>query len=137
MAAKRRKVKGRAEKGRFLAIPYNVWLHHDFVSSSPKATKLLIDLYGQYNGSNNGDLILTKDFLKTRGWNSVSQIYKARDELLERGLIVVARQGGRNRCSLYAVTWKNIDECKGKLDINSTVANYRVFNALVPNMRAA
>tara|TARA_R110001599_G_scaffold343241_1_gene565707 strand:- start:1415 stop:1828 length:414 start_codon:yes stop_codon:yes gene_type:complete len=135
MAAKRSKVKGRSESGRFFAIPYNVWAHHDFASLSPKATKLLIDVLGQYNGKNNGDMILTKAFLKTRGWNSVSQIYKARDELLEKELIVLTRQGGRNRCSLYAFTWRNIDECKGKLDINPTVASYRVFNVLAPNTR--
>jgi len=131
------KSKNRLNKGRFLGIPHNVWLHCDFIGLSPVALKLLIDILGQYNGSNNGDLVITRSFLKTRGWNSVSQIYKARDELVEKGLVVLARQGGRNRCSLYAITWKNIDECKGKIDIKATVGSYRVFNSLVPHIRAA
>ncbi|SVB86360.1 uncharacterized protein METZ01_LOCUS239214, partial [marine metagenome] len=29
-------------------------------------------------------------------------------------------QGGLNKCSLFALTWFQIDECKGKLDIKST-----------------
>jgi len=131
------KSKGRLGKGRFLGIPHNVWLHQDFISLSPVALKLLIDILGQYHGGNNGDLVITRSFLKMRGWNSVSQTYKARDELVEKGLILLARQGGRNRCSLYAITWKNIDECKGKIDIKPTVGSYRVFTGLVPYTRAA
>ena len=137
MAATLLKSKGRSGKGRFLGIPHHVWLHEDFISLSPVALKLLVDILGQYNGNNNGDLVITRSFLKTRGWNSVSQIYKARNELVDKELIVLARQGGRSRCSLYAITWKNIDECKGKIDIKPTVGSYRVFNVLVPNTRAA
>ena len=45
---------------------------------------------------------------------------KAKNELIERGFIAVSRQGGRNKCSLYAVTWQPIDDCKGKLDIGAS-----------------
>ena len=41
-------------------------------------------------------------------------------ELEEKGLIRVSRQGGRNQCTLYAITWQPIDDCSGKLDINAT-----------------
>jgi len=33
---------------------------------------------------------------------------------------VQTRQGWNNHCSLYAVTFHPIDECGGKLDINSS-----------------
>jgi|TARA_B100001971_G_scaffold150400_1_gene139529 hypothetical protein len=58
--------------------------------------------------------------MRNRGWNSSDQLHKAKNELLERGLILVSRQGGRNKCSLYAVTWQPIDDCKGKLDIGAS-----------------
>ena len=34
---------------------------------------------------------------------------------------IVSRMGGRNTCSLYALTFQAIDECKGKLDISSSI----------------
>jgi hypothetical protein len=58
--------------------------------------------------------------MKKRGWNSSDQLFKAKDELTDRGLIMVSRQGSRNQCNLYAVTWQLMDECKGKLDIAPT-----------------
>jgi hypothetical protein len=41
-------------------------------------------------------------------------------ELVHFGLIEMTRQGGLNRCSLYALTWRPIDDCKGKLDCAAT-----------------
>jgi hypothetical protein len=41
---------------------------------------------------------------------------------LAHGFIEQTRQGGKNQCSLYAVTWLAIDECNGKLDVNPTRA---------------
>jgi hypothetical protein len=58
--------------------------------------------------------------MRNRGWNSSDQLQKAKNELIERGFIAVSRQGGRNKCSLYAITWQPIDDCKGKLDIGAS-----------------
>jgi len=55
--------------------------------------------------------------LKERGWRSKGTLARAIDELKGRQWIIVSRQGGRNQCSLYALTFQAIDECKGKLDI--------------------
>jgi hypothetical protein len=44
-------------------------------------------------------------------------LHKAKNELIEKDVIIVTRQGGLNKCSLYAVTWFQIDECNGKLDV--------------------
>tara|TARA_B100000809_G_scaffold163972_1_gene161328 strand:+ start:523 stop:870 length:348 start_codon:yes stop_codon:yes gene_type:complete len=94
--------------------------HENFRTLSTRATKLLIDIAAQYRGSNNGDLCAPFRLMKQRGWRSSDQLYKARDELLDRELIVVSRQGGRNRCTLYALTWLSVDDCDGKLDINAS-----------------
>jgi hypothetical protein len=103
-----------------VSLPHSVLKHPAFATLTPRATKLLIDLATQYRGKNNGDLSMPLSQMRNRGWNSSDQLQKAKNELIERGFIAVSRQGGRNKCSLYAVTWQPIDDCKGKLDINST-----------------
>ena len=117
---RRRKAKGRASSGSFVSFPHSVLKHPAFATLTTRATKLLIDLATQYRGKNNGDLSMPLSQMRNRGWNSSDQLHKAKNELLERGLILVSRQGGRNKCSLYAVTWQPIDDCKGKLDIGAT-----------------
>lgn len=92
----------------------------EYAELSPRAVKLLIDLYCQFRGVNNGDFCATFKVMKQRGWSSNDQLHKALHELLDAGWIVVTRQGGRRVCSLYAVTFLPIDECSGKLDINPT-----------------
>lgn len=133
MSRSRSKYFNRSDKVRFVGIPHNVWSHQDFRNLSPKATKLMLDIYGQYNGKNNGDFEMTKKTMFERGWNSMSQLYKAREELIEKELVIQTRQGGKNRCSLYAVTWRNIDECNGKLEVRPTNGNVRIFHDRVPN----
>jgi hypothetical protein len=59
--------------------------------------------------------------MKKRGWKSSDQLNRAKKELLRSGLVVVSRQGGRNKASLYALTWFPIHECKDKLDIQPTI----------------
>ena len=44
------------KKGTFLSLPHDVMDHHDFLSLTSRACKLLLDLGRQYNGFNNGDL---------------------------------------------------------------------------------
>ena len=117
---RRRKAKGRASSGSFVSLPHSVLKHPAFATLTPRGTKLAIDLATQYRGKNNGDLSMPLSQMRSRGWNSSDQLQKAKNELIERGFIVVSRQGGRNKCSLYAVTWQPIDDCKGKLDIGAS-----------------
>jgi hypothetical protein len=117
---KRLRAKGRSTTGSFLSLPHALLNSTSFSSLSPRATKFLIDIAAQYKGTNNGDLCAPLSLMKKRGWNSSDQLFKAKDELIDRGLIMVSRQGGLNQCNLYAITWQPIDECKGKLDIAPT-----------------
>jgi len=117
---KRLRFLGRQTTGSFLRLPHDL-LGHDSISTlSPRATKLLIDVATEYNGCNNGDLCAPLSVMRKRGWKSSDQLFKARKELLDRGLILTSRQGGLNKCSLFALTWFQIDDCKGKLDTPST-----------------
>ena len=117
---KRRRNMGRQTTQPFLSLPHNVLDHDSFRTLSPRATKLLIDIAAQYRGCNNGDLCAPLSVMRKRGWKSSDQLFKARKELLDRGLVLTSRQGGLNKCSLFALTWFQIDDCKGKLDIQST-----------------
>ena len=116
----RARTKGRRESGSFLAIPHAVLNCHNYQQLSHKARSMLLELGRQYKGSNNGDLSATWNQLKVRGWRSKGTITSALKELEHFGFIIKSRQGGRRRCSLYAITWKAIDDCNGKLDIPAT-----------------
>jgi hypothetical protein len=118
---KRRRITGRQTTNSFLSLPHHVLNHENFRCLSPRATKLAIDIAAQYRGNNNGDLSATLSLMRDRGWNSSDQLDKAKKELVRKDVIRVVRQGGLNKCNLYALTWFPIDECNGKLDIASTI----------------
>lgn len=117
---KRCKAKGRRESGTFATLPHNVIRSANWQRASGNAIKLAIDLLAQFNGKNNGDLAAPFSTMKKRGWKSSGTLKRAEREALHYGLIEKTRQGGLNRCNLYAVTWKPIDDCKGKLDVAPT-----------------
>lgn len=108
------------EKGGFVRIPHVVLRSVGFSKLSAHATKLIMDLLSQFIGTNNGDLVAAYSVMKKRGWRSKGTLNRALKELLEAGFIEVSRQGGKHKCSLYAVTFYKVDYCKGKLDISPT-----------------
>ena len=120
MSRNRLKSKGRRDRGSYVQLPHEVLNHQNFTGLSGNAVKLLLDLYSQYRGKNNGDLSAPWSRMSKRGWRSKGTLHRAIKELLTFGWIKISRYGGLNRCSLYAVTFKAVDECGGKLDIPST-----------------
>ncbi|RDH84508.1 MAG: hypothetical protein DIZ80_03240 [endosymbiont of Galathealinum brachiosum] len=120
MAKNKIKAKNRKESGSFSLIPHTVTNSENYRSLSAKAVKLLIDTIARYNGSNNGDFDYSYKNMRKWGWNSNDTILKAKNELLLKGWLVLTRQGGRNKCNLYALTIWSIDECHGKLDRSAT-----------------
>lgn len=117
----RERCKGRRSVHTFVQLRHDVLRHDNFKTLSGNATKLLIDIVGQYNGKNNGDFQATWSFVRTRGWRSKGTLSRALKELLSRGWIVKTRAGGKHKAVLYAVTWLSIDECDGKLQVAPTV----------------
>lgn len=120
MPRSRRKHTGRVEKGTFTAFPHALERSANWQKCGGTAIKLLHFLAGQYNGSNNGDFSAALS-QKPAGLTSSATLDRALTELEHYGFIVMTRQGGRNKCSLYAVTWHAIDYCSGKLEISTTV----------------
>jgi hypothetical protein len=120
MSASRRKMMGRAEAGGFLRLPHAVMESPNYLALSAHAVKLLLDLGLQFRGANNGDLSAAWKLMQARGWRSRDTLGRALAELLHFGLIEKTRQGGLNQCSLFALTWLAVDECRGKLDVPAT-----------------
>lgn len=116
VARSRQRLTGRREQGSFSAWPHECANHPNFLSLSVYAKALLLCLIGQYKGNNNGDLDVTFHRMSRQNWRSRNTVEKARSELEQRGWIVRTRQGWRHSCSLYALTFKPIDVCGGKLD---------------------
>ena len=119
----RRKSKYNAERGEaggFVSFYHCVLSSQAVINLSAYGTKLLVDLLSQYKGNNNGDLCAPCSILQQRGWRSKGTLSKAIKELIEAGLIETSRQGGRHQCSLFALSFYAVDECKGKLDIAAT-----------------
>lgn len=114
------KHKGRAESGTFTAIPHSVQDSPNWRACRGSAIKLLCALIRQYNGRNNGDLCACMTILKPLGWSSPETVHYALRELLHYGLIKLTRQGGLHAASLFALTWRAIDECGGKLECAAT-----------------
>jgi len=113
--------KGRRNTAQFISIPHTCLDHPNFTRLSTKAIRLLIDVTRQYNGFNNGDLSITFSKLKKRGWKSEGTLNRAKKELLHFQWITRTRVGPTIRSTiLYALTFHNIDYCKGKLDVKPT-----------------
>ena len=122
MPRDRVKSTGRRNGPSFVAIPHALWECDNFKRLSARALKLLIDMYGNYNGKNNGDFCATISIMRKRGWKSKQTLALALDELLHYGLILCTRIGNSEtkRAYLYGVTFQPINECEGKLDIAPT-----------------
>ena len=115
MKKQKRVKKEHDENGQFFALPHILLDHPDYLSLSWSAQSLLTHMGRYYNGNNNGDLSIPISLMLKRGW-SRGTLEGAKNELLIKDWIRRTRQGGKNKCSLYALSWKPLDDCKGKLD---------------------
>jgi hypothetical protein len=99
--------KGRRDYGRYYNVPHSVTDTPAYRSLSACALKLWHDLMLQYDGKNNGRIDAILNRLENRGWKN-GTLYRALDELQEKGLIAKTRQGGigamKKVCSLYRFT---------------------------------
>lgn len=116
----------------FTSLPHGLQDCYNFNMLTPIALKLLINISRQYNGYNNGDLCCTFSVMKKHGWKSKATLDDARDCLVHYGMITLARQGGRNKCSLFAITWQKIHDHFGKLDVPSTTRASGEWKTEVP-----
>lgn len=121
MAASRQRTKNRSPGGSFVAVPKQILESSEYALLSSHEVKLLMDMLAQYNGKNNGDLTAAWSVMKNCGWRSKGTLNRAVRGLLQSSFIMKTRQGGKHKASLYAVTFRAIDECKGKIEVKATV----------------
>ena len=118
----------------FAGIPRMVMQSKDYRNLSGNAIKLLLALCYQYRGHSNGNLNAAWSVMREQfGFRSQETLNRAKKELISAGMIVETRTprflnpGGQ--CALYALTWKNIDDCPGRrLEIKPTTRARRDFN---------
>ena len=119
MASRKKAKRLESVTGGYTAIPWIVLDSVAFMGASDKAKSLLYALMRQHNGSNNGRLHLAKAWLYKHGWTCDESNRKARNELIERGLIIQTKQGGLNLgANLFALTWFDISNYV-ELDISA------------------
>jgi hypothetical protein len=114
------KAKCRAGTHTFVQFPHRLLSHPRFNALSAIAKEALLFLASQYKGHNNGDLTIAFKVAKAAGIQSNGSLRRGTLELIEVGFAIQTRQGGRNRCSLFALAWFPIDDCDGKLDVPAT-----------------
>lgn len=134
------KSKSRRESGDFILVPKHILESQEYAALTPRAVKLLFDLFVQFNGKNNGDFTAAWVVMRRRGWGSKAMLYRSLKELLDAGWIVLTRRGGkaqlgaRRICSLYGVTWKPIDPCDGKIEIQPTRVPLNAWRKIGPHV---
>lgn len=102
------------DAGGFVAMPWVVLDSPAYQSLSHPARGLLMEFARQYVRDNNGRLLASVAYLKTRGWKSCSVIDRAKKELIEAGFIYETAKGQRpSKASWYAVTWATLDHING------------------------
>lgn len=121
----------RSTKQSYAGIPRIVMDSPDYINLSGNAVKLLLELSRQYKGKNNGDLTMADSILKHRGLGK-NVVARCKAELLAANLIIQTRTGRflnpGGVPALFALTWRPIDDCGGKLEVSSTTTPPRKFS---------
>ena len=130
---KRAKHTGRGKENSFLRLPHFLLDSDEFAALSGNAIKLLLDAAKEFKGANNGNISLAWSRLSTRGWVSQGTAHRAKQELLQAGWLICTRQGGKHRCSLFALSWEPIDDCSKYVQLE--VGPERVASHLWKNQK--
>lgn len=91
---------------RMVTLPWEVVESIAFISLSPLAVKLLLDLALQHDQNKSGHVCATWRWLATRNCPSERAVAKAIRELITNGLILEARKRQRpGTAALYRLGW--------------------------------
>lgn len=88
----------------FTALRHDVINSPEYLALSLSAKSVFIHLLAKYNRINNGDISAPQNRAKEEFNLSSRGLKKALEELINANFIEVTRQGGKNQCSLYAIT---------------------------------
>ncbi|HMM76151.1 MAG TPA: hypothetical protein PJ986_10615 [Gammaproteobacteria bacterium] len=118
------KAKGREAKAKIshIRIYKEVYKSRAFRTLPPVAMKLLLLIWSQHNGKNNGSLIASFSLLREDGFTNERVLAGALRTLVERGFLEVTRPAvrGKNGTSArYAITLAPIDEPQNDVPHNA------------------
>lgn len=104
-------------------IPVEVMQSEAFITLPNYAVRVLLVAAAQYRGNNNGDIAVTRSIAAPYGVTSHEHLVKGLAHLLARLLLQKTRQGGKKPLgpTLYALTWRPINDLGTKIDIGPTV----------------
>jgi hypothetical protein len=88
------------KKEAYVSVTRRLLDSHAYKSLSDGAVRLLFDVRYALNGFNNCRLMITLRVLKHRGWRSTRKLVRARDELLDKGILKYTRRCSPNKKSL-------------------------------------
>lgn len=107
---KGRKVDPKRDGDGFMALPWAVLDSPAYRRLSHPARSLLLEIARQYVKDNNGQLLLSREHMRSRGWNSSDVLTRAKRALLDGGFIHETVTGQwPAKASWYAVTWYSLD----------------------------
>jgi hypothetical protein len=110
-AKRKPKIDTEREAGAFSALPWRVLDSPAYTTLSLPAKVLLIELARQIGPGRNGRLLLSMNYLRSRGFTSSDVVNRAKQQLIASGLVVEMVKGHRpNKASWYAVTWYSLAE---------------------------
>jgi len=88
----------------YIQVPVSVVNSPEYKLASSHAKHLLLELALQLKSKQNGDLVLTWSYLKQTGrWRSPVTSFKARNELVQLGLVIKANIGGPHRSQTFSL----------------------------------
>lgn len=96
-----------------VVFPYRVVTSGEYLSLSGSAVKVLHNLMTQYNGFNNGAMKAPQTKAQELFGMAKRTLQNAIDELLDKNFITVTRGGGKHQCTLYALTFYDVDVMDG------------------------
>lgn len=100
--------------GGFIALPWVVLDSPRYMNLSLIAKVLLLEIARQFVRDNNGRLLCSMRYMRTRGFKSTDVVTRAKRELIEAGFIYETVMGHRpNKASWYGVTWLPLDKILG------------------------
>jgi hypothetical protein len=120
----------------YAMIPDEVLVSQALISLPHYCGVLLMAFAAQYRGMNGGDLAMTFGIARRYGIRSKKQLVAGLRLLQQHGLVRKTLQGGKRPFGpcLYAVTWRQIDACGGKLEIGPTNAPSNAWAKWVPTL---
>ncbi len=93
---------GRSKTERFVALPHYMLRSPAWLSLSPVARSIYVELASRYNGSNNGRLVLSAREAAERVGCSKNTAARAVAELIEKGFIDLCSRGHFDRKTPHA-----------------------------------